>query len=78
MGDAQIDPHIFIAHWQRFRLANLAGKHSVKVLTLALDSQGFDGPCHVSMHMQFHRANLRKVQVDSEHTFVRLWTLVLL
>src|SRR6266516_1195431 len=57
MGHAQVNAYILIAHRQRFGLADLAGKASVPVRSFAFDGEGFDGPCHISLQMQFDGAD---------------------
>ena len=43
---------------------------------LALDGQGFDGPCYIPMQMQFDGSNLAETQVHPDHSFFLCWTLL--
>ena len=76
MGDSQVNAHILIAHGQCFGLADLAGKASVPVLSFAFDRQGFDRACQVSMQMQFDGSDFGEMQIDPDHPFFALRTLV--
>jgi len=58
VGHSQVNAHILIANIQGFRLADLARKASVPLLSLALDRERFDRACHVSMQMQFDGSDL--------------------
>src|SRR5436305_1515105 len=66
---SQVNPDIFIAHGQGFRLAHLTAKYGVPVLTLALDGHGFDRACHSAVQVYFDGADLRQFQIDADDPF---------